>query len=565
MSLINQWNKKITTLLSARGEALHTARTRLRIIQSISLILFALIIFRLGDWTLLQNVQEPTIDNPQTVDIHRADIIDRNGVLLATTLQAPSLYADPTLITNKPFIANQLETILNISNVLPKLERKGRFVWIKRGLTPEEHYAINAIGSPGLGFKMEKRRFYPQGKLASHLVGYSSIDGKGLAGIELYYNDRLSTNSAPLSLNMDIRIQHALHKALQSTMADFKAKAAIGGVIDIQNGDVIAAVSLPDFDPHTANTATNDEKFNRFATGVYEMGSTFKTFSTANYIEQTDNPFSTTFDAREPLKEGRFTINDYHAEKRVLTLPEVFIHSSNIGTALMAKVSGTESTKKFYDKLGLMTPVQSDFPALAKPLTPNPWRDINTLTASYGHGIAVTPLHVLQAMATIANQGVRPNMTFAKEADQTQTEIQERILSAASAYKMRQLLRLNVTDGSGQKADVDGYYVGGKTGTSEKVSPNGGYDASRLLSSFIAIFPSYEPRYAVLAMLDEPQGNKKSYGYATAGWTAAPAVGQTISDMARILAIPHDKNPPQITNGLDRYLTKETTIHSASF
>jgi cell division protein FtsI (penicillin-binding protein 3) len=557
MSLLNRWNKTVATIVSSKGESLQIARTRLKIVRVICLFLFILVIIRLGDLTLLQNPKEPdseyvtssTIDNAE-----RADIVDRNGELLATSLQVMSLYADPTLIDNKPLITSKLEEILKTNDIDEKLNKKGRFIWIKRGITPDEHYAINALGSPGLAFQRETRRFYPQGRTMAHLVGYTSVDGKGLSGIELAYNDRLNKGGEPLVLNTDIRLQYALAKALRNKMTEFNAIAATGGVVDIETGEVLAAVSLPDFDPHHAGKASENAKFNRFALGVYEMGSTFKLFSTANYIEVTGNPLSTTFDATKPLKEGRFTINDYHAEKRVLSLPEVFVHSSNIGSALMGIEIGGNAMRDFYTDLGFADIVKTDFTALGKPLFPHDWKKLTTMTASFGHGIAVSPLHVLQSTATIANGGVMPYLSFAKR-NKDINKIETRILSASTAYKMKQLLRLNVTFGSGGKAEVAGYNVGGKTGTSEKSSKYG-YDKNKLLSSFIAVFPTDKPKYAVLAIIDEPKGTKASYGYATGGWTGAPAVGNIIADMVRILGIPPEPKETKIAEGLEQYLTK---------
>jgi len=563
MSLFNKWNKNIASIVSAKGEAVQVGRTRIKIVRTICLVLFALVIIRMGDLTIIQSPREPENEyqlSEGVLPIERADIVDRNGVLLATTLQVPSLYADPKLIDNKAFIASELEKILKIENVAPKLNKSGRFVWIKRGITPDEHYAINALGSPGLAFKTETRRFYPQGVNTSHIIGYTSVDGKGLAGLELQYNDRLQKGGDALQLAMDVRIQHALVQSLKNQMGEFKAKAAMGGIIDIETGDIISAVSIPDFDPHHAGSATPNAKFNRFTLGVYEMGSTFKLFSTANYLEKTGNNFAQTFDARNPLKEGRFTINDFHAEKRILTLPEVFIHSSNIGSALMGQAIGEKAMRDFYSDLGLMDRVKIDFPELGRPLTPSPWRQVNTLTAAYGHGIAVSPLHVLQATATIANGGVMPQLSFIKQ-NIGSDKIQSRVLSASTAYKMKQLLRLNVTEGSGKQADVAGYLVGGKTGTSEK-SSGGGYSKDKLLSSFIGLFPADNPKYAVLAILDEPRGNKKSHGYATGGWTAAPVVGEVIADMTRIMGIAPNPNAVDMTAGLNRYLQVTPPLYS---
>ena len=566
MTILNRLNKTAASLVGAKGKNLEIARARLSILSGVCMVLFAIVIIRVGDLTLLQAPREPRTDMTGYVDggyVDRADIVDRNGVLLATSLQVPSLYADPTMIENKAFIARELENILGVDDLDARLDKSGRFVWIKRGITPEQHYAINQLGQPGLGFRNETRRFYPQGHLVSHVVGYTNIDGKGLSGIELQYDNRLKKGGEALVLNVDIRVQHALVKSLSQTMGAFKAKAAIGGVVDVETGEIIAAASLPDFDPHHVSKATNNQKFNRFATGVYEMGSTFKLFSTANFLEETGQSFSHSFDATKPLKEGRFTINDYHGKKRVLTVPEVFIYSSNIGTALMGRSIGTDSMKSFYKDLGFFDRLEIDFPSRGKPLTPNPWRDVNTLTAAYGHGIAVSPLHVLRATATIVNGGVVPQLSFVKNNDGA-VQIQKRVLSMSTAHKMRQLLRLNVTNGSGGKSDVVGYMVGGKTGTSEKSSA-GGYDKDKLLSSFVGVFPSHAPRYAVLAILDEPQGTKASYGYATGGWTGAPVVGSVIRDMASILAISPTMNETNLTAGLDRYLKKTSNISPVGF
>lgn len=562
MRFFDKWNHHIAHLVSAKGEALEIGRTRLRIVRSFCLILLAVVVIRLFDLTVVQAPREPAhdyaLDTSNNI-IERADIVDRNGVLLATTLQVASLYADPTMIENKAYIAQRLETILRIEGIAAKLDKKGRFVWIKRGITPDEHYQINALGSPGLGFRAETRRFYPQGNILSHLIGYTSVDGKGLAGIEREYNARLQKGGDPLVMATDVRLQYALVKALKDHMQTFQAKGASGGIVDIETGEVLAAASLPDFNPHHAGQAAADARFNRFALGVYEMGSTFKLFSTAGYLEKTGHPFSQTFDAREPIKKGRFTINDFHAEKRILTLPEVFVHSSNIGSALMGEEMGTESLRDFYRDLGLLDRVNVDFPALGKPLIPNPWRETNTLTAAYGHGIAVSPLHVLQATTAIANGGELMRLSFTKSKANHNT-VRNRIISTGTAHKMRQLLRLNVMKGSGAKADVNGYRVGGKTGTSIKVSDSGGYDRNRVMTSFIGVFPTDAPRYAILTILDEPKGNDDTFGYATAGWTTAPIVADVIADMAKIMGIAPENTGHNLTANVEHYIVEQDDI-----
>lgn len=566
MTFLRRLNVRVAHIVGAKGQTLEIARARLAILGIFCLLLFAVVVIRVGDLSILQKPSEPETDQVAftALESHeRADIVDRNGVLLATTLQVPSLYVDPSMVSNKTDLAEKLAGILkteNAEDLTRKFSKKGRFVWVKRGLTPKEHYAVNALGHPALGFRTETRRFYPQGALAAHLVGYTSIDGKGLAGVERFYNGQLRQGGDPIKIAMDVRLQHSMSKALKENMRAFNAKAATGGIVDIETGEIIAAVSLPDFDPHHAGSADKNALFNRFSLGVYEMGSTFKMFSTAAYIEETGRPFSHTFDARKPLKQGRFTINDYHAQKRIMTLPEVFIHSSNIGSAMMGQQIGTDAMRDFYRDLGLLDKLDIDLSENGKPLVPQPWRDINTMTAAYGHGIAVTPLHVLRATAALVNGGVVPDLHVAKVNKGGSDDIQSRVLSASTAHKMRQLLRLTVTHGTGGKAGVEGYVVGGKTGTSEKATANG-YDKHKLLSSFVGVFPANAPRYAVIAILDEPKGNKSSYGYATGGWTAAPVVANVIGDMGRILGIsPVIESAPEVaglTAGMDRYLTEE--------
>jgi len=566
MTFLRRLNVHVAHIVGAKGQVLETARARLAALSVFCLLLFAVILIRVGDLTLLQKPSEPKTDHMAITELEsheRADIIDRNGILLATTLQVPSLYVDPFMVPDPVDLAKKLAVIFkwrSTDDLIEKLTRKKRFVWIKRGITPREHYMVNALGHPALGVRTELRRFYPQGKMAAHLVGYTNIDGDGSAGAERFYNDVLAQGGEPLQLAVDIRLQHSLVKALSDRMSAFHAKAAMGGIIDIETGEILAAVSLPDFDPHHAGNADEDALFNRFSLGVYEMGSTFKMFSVAAYIEETGHPFHYTFDVRKPLEESGYAIGDYHGKERIVTLPEVFIHSSNIGAALMGQQMGTRVMQDFYRDLGLFDRLGVDIAEKGTPLVPNPWREINTLTASYGHGISVSALHVLRATAALVNGGIVPDLYFKKMGKVKPDNIQNRVLSASTSHKMRQLLRLSVTNGTGRKANVEGYVVGGKTGTSEKVvSKAKGYDKNKSLSSFVGVFPVHSPRYAIIAILDEPKGNKESYGYATGGWTAAPVVAQVIADMGRILGMaPIDESAPVVaglTAGMDRYLT----------
>ncbi len=539
-------------IIGSRGAAVETAKSRLMFAAVCFVLAFSLIGGRVAQLCLFSSGAEPSLEIGRGQDkaadmlaLGRSDIVDRNGVLLATSIETYSLYADPKMVAEPGLIAKDLVAIfpdMKEKDIIKKLEAGGRFQWLRRGLGPTEVKAINALGHPGLDFRHETKRFYPQEKLTTHILGFTDVDGAGLSGVERSFNQRLASGQGPLQLTIDVRIQHALYKALGKAMTDFTAKGATGIVMDVHTGEVLAAVSLPDYDPHLAGNADDNSRFNRFGLGVYEMGSTFKTFSTAALLEHVNSSYNQYFDATKPIRRAGFTISDYHPEKRSLSVPEIFMYSSNIGTALMGERVGTRNLERFYKDLGFMAPVPVSLDEKAAPLVPRPWRDISTLTASYGHGIAVTPFHLVRAFSAIVNGGVLPDVKLVKGARNTsQTNV--RVISEATSQKMRELLRLVVTHGTGKNAEAPGFMVGGKTGTAEKIGPNGGYMKKKLLSSFVGAFPMNNPRYAVLISVDEPVGNKKSYGYATAGWVAAPAAGMVVKDMARILDLqPVDEN-----------------------
>lgn len=549
MSAHRHNKRKALRIEGSRRAALNKAHGRLVVINGVFVILFIVIAARAFDLSILQGMlgappqdyMEMRADSAKEPVI-RADITDRNGVLLATSLKTASLYADPALIPDAADVAQGIVGVLpelTYGSVLQKLQRKGRFVWIKRNLTPDQQFDILSLGHPGLNFREEYTRIYPQGRLAAHMVGYTNVDGRGLAGIERSMDQLLSEGGSALELTLDVRLQHILRRETMRALETFSAKGAAGTIIDIGTGEILAAVSLPDFDPHDPGQGDKDALFNRLTLGVYELGSTFKIFSTAALLEHRDVTMAQTFDAREPIKKGRFTISDYHAEERVLTLPEVFMVSSNIGSALMGEMVGGPALRAFYDDLGLFRPLMLEIDEIGRPLVPSPWREINTLTAAYGHGIAVTPLQMASAAATIINGGYRvdPTLILGRNvAKKSRKSPDVRVVSPQTSHRLRQLMRLVVTDGTGTKADIPGYRVGGKTGTAEKVGENG-YDRGRVISSFIGIFPMDEPRYAVFVMVDEPQGTEESFGYATGGWVAAPAVGRIIAGMGAVLGI----------------------------
>lgn len=565
MTLPHPFQRKTLKIMGERGSALALARGRIVLLSAVFGLCFIVIAVRAFDVMILQGAMRsmsfekaelaPKMRSEESV--RRADIVDRNGVLLATSLRMASLYADPHLVSDSSGTARALSGIfpdLVYGEVLQKLQSDNRFAWIKRNLTPDEQYKVLEIGDPGLAFRYEDKRIYPEGALTSHVVGYTDVDGRGLSGIERAFNNFLSVaEEDPLALTLDIRVQHILHRELAKAIDDFRAKGGAGLVMDVKNGELLAVVSLPDFDPHHPAKVPAVNLFNRATLGVYELGSTFKIFSIAALLDLKNVSLAKTFDASEPIKRGRFMIRDYHAQKRDLSIPEIFMYSSNIGSALIGEMVGTDDLKKFYADLGLLDRATLEIKELGRPIVPSPWRDINTLTASYGHGIAVSPLQLVSAVASIVNEGYFVAPTLIKSSGPGESVFQ--IVSPETSEKMRSLLRLVVAEGTGKNAEVPGYLVGGKTGTAEK-SVNGSYDRKRLISSFIGAFPMDDPRYVVFVMVDEPKGTQESFGYATGGWVAAPAVGRIVASMAPLLGMAPVKEKG-LEEPLKRYISYE--------
>ena len=565
-------------LKGERQSSLEQARSRLGFLTVFFVFSYAIVVARAADLGILQG--ELQADAPVvsyiapaagSSEIGRNDILDRNGVILARTLQTVSVYADPALVVDAAETAKKLVKIfpdVTYGALLKKLQSKKRFVWVSRNISPDQHEEVLELGHPAVAFEREEKRVYPQGAMAAHLVGVSGIDGQGLLGVERSFNKYLSDiESEPLSLTIDVRVQHSLQREINKAIDKHNAKGGAGIVMDVETGEILAAASLPDFDPNNYKVAKDNQKFNRVSLGVYELGSTFKIFSTAAYLEQNQNAISKRFDTRQPLEIGRFKIRDYHPEKRKLTLPEVFMHSSNIGSALMGQGVGSDYIQSFYKDLGLMDKPDVEISELGRPIIPSPWREVNTLTASYGHGIAVSPLQLVQGVSSVVNGGFALQPTIVQRTDgqadqKNNTEKNAsrqdvRIVSPQTSHRIRQLMRLVVTEGTGSKADVSGFMVGGKTGTAEKPG-SGGYNRKRLISSFVGVFPMNAPRYAVFVMVDEPEGIKETYGYATGGWVAAPAVSGVISSMVSIMGLKPQETTKRFEQSLLRFVkTKE--------
>ncbi len=479
--------------------------------------------------------------------VHRPDILDRNGRLLATDIKGATLYADPAKVIDRDELVEQVASVLpdvDTAELREKLKQGKRFVAIRRELTPQQQAEIYELGQPGLGFIEEYRRVYPVGATACHVVGYVNVDNKGLAGVEKFIDDNPQlAMSAPenavggeaVTLSLDLGVQHVVREELENAMATFRAKAAASVVIDVASGEVIAMVSLPDYDPNHREQALDKDRLNRLTSGVYEMGSVFKVLTVAGALDAGSSTLRSSYDASQPLHVGGFTISDFHGKGRRLTVPEIFIYSSNIGAAKMALDLGIERHRAFLDKLGLLSRLNTEIGESAAPIIPSPWAKLNTITIAYGHGLSVTPLQLAAATLPLVNGGFAVTPTFLPRARATETE-SPRVVKASTSQAMLQLMRLNVLKGTGKRANAEGYRVGGKTGTAEKVVGRH-YQGSTLLTSFLSVFPTDAPQYLVLVMLDEPQRVAETHNEATAGMNAAPTVGKIVERIAPILGV----------------------------
>ncbi len=523
-----------------KGDAQETARHRLVATGAIFVMVFVAVALRMGYVSLLRDGAEPTqrvAVRGGTIQSDRADIVDRNGVVLATSVPVMSAFVNPRLLIDTTEAAKKIVSALpefKYEEMKAKLDSDRSFVWIKRGMTPREYNLVNRLGIPGLEFQSEERRIYPQGQTGAHVVGYDSIDNQGLGGIERFFDQQLQSGQ-PVQLSIDLRLQRMVEEELARAVKKFSAIGAQSIVMDVTNGEILAMASLPTYDANNARTITNEALFNRATLGVYEQGSMFKVFNTALALDTGKFTMDSRVDASSPIKIDKFTIHDDpDVPHRVLSLPEVFTYSSNIASAKMAVEVGGDTQRAFLEKLGFMKPLNTQLTELGRPLYPNHWSKISTMTIAFGHGMSVTPLHLTTGVAAIINGGILYPPTFVKR--NGASDPGRRIIQAKTSMLMRQLMRLNAVQGTGRKGDVPGYEVGGKTGTAEKVG-HGGYVKKALFSSFVAAFPMSDPKFLVLVSLDEPKGLAETGGYATGGMVSAPSVKVIISNMVALYGI----------------------------
>lgn len=481
----------------------------------------------------------------------RPDILDRNGQILATDVKAPSLFAEPRKLIDVDEAEELLTAVLpdlDGNEVRERLSSKRGFVWLKREISAKQQQEIHRLGIPGVGFLTENKRVYPNGPVVSHQIGHVNIDNQGIAGIEKWLDGQglaalhmagLATDQLqrPVQLALDLRVQFALRDELVKAREKFKAKASSGVIVNVNTGEIVALVSEPDYDPNNPREANDPTRINRLTTGVYEMGSSFKSFTLAMALDSGKVTLDSKFDARGDLHYGKFTIHDYHAQHRILSVPEIFTYSSNIGSARMALSLGVDYHKAFLKKLGQLDRLRTELPESAEPLVPKHWGELNTVTIAFGQGLSVAPLQAVMGIAALVNGGRLIPPTFLKRDQAAADRLATRVIKPETSDKMRYLLRLNVEKGTATRANVAGYYVGGKTGTSEKVV-GGRYSKTKVLTSFTAIMPADKPQYLLLIMIDEPQGLAETHGFATSGWNAVPVGAKVIERVAPLLDIP---------------------------
>jgi cell division protein FtsI (penicillin-binding protein 3) len=540
------------------------SRGRIRLAAVLFAALFLVFVARLTYLGLTPGQHSARRDAAEAVSAARPDLTDRNGEVMATDVKVMSVFAEPRSIIDKDEAVEQLTAILpglNAGELREKLGKKKGFVWVKREVTPAQQHQIFRLGLPGVGFLPEHKRIYPNGRLGAHIVGFTNSDNEGLQGVEKYLDDQgLGALRAsgiamrqhdlhPVALSVDLRATHALRDELSKAVDRFRAKAAAAAILDVNTGEVVAAASLPDYDPNDpsgrdekktdAQKEAQKDNFNRLTYGVFEMGSTFKALTLAMAMESGKFGLNSMVDGRGPLHIGRNTIHDYHPENRGLTLPEVFTYSSNVGTARLALTVGVDYQMSFLRKMGQLDRMRTELPESRDPMFPRQarWSQVSSATIAFGHGLAVAPLQAMMAVGALVNGGYLITPTFIKRPPEFDKTAQPRVIRPEVSESLRYIMRLNAEIGTAKKADVPGYFVGGKTGTAEKAI-HGRYVKNKLFTTFMAVSPADKPRFLYLTVMDEPQGLPEDGHFATAAYNSGYVTGKLIERVSPLLGLP---------------------------
>ncbi len=540
-----------------RDKSRMRAESRLLVMGAMFALAYGAIGVRMGALagTVPEEPQSTVVGNP--IFGQRADIVDRNGRILATNLDTHALYAHPRDMVDPEQTARELAAIfpeLKVDQLVKDFTGTRKFVWIRRQLSPEQMQQVHDIGSPGLVFGPREMRLYPNGAIAAHILGGASYGREGVAsaevigvaGVERKFDEYLrdpANEGAPLELSIDLTIQAAAEEVLAGGMSIMNAKGAASVLMDVYTGEIISMVSLPDFDPNKRPQVllTGDQSdsplFNRAVQGVYELGSTFKIFAVAQAMELgLINP-ETMINTKGPLQWGKFRIRDFHDYGAQLSATDVIVQSSNIGTARIAMQIGAERQQEFLRSLGFMeaTPVELQEAPSGAPLLPRNWSELSTMTISYGHGLSSSPLHLATAYSSLLNGGTRVYPTLLHRENR---QTGPRIVRAEISERSRDMLRQVVSRGTASFGEVEGYEVGGKTGTADKPKENGGgYYKDKVIATFASVFPANDPQYVLIVTFDEPSENSGSEPRRTAGWTAVPVAAEMIRRVAPLLGL----------------------------
>ncbi len=553
MAIVTDANPAIA-LQGAGKQRGSLTRARIRWMVALITLGFLLVGGRLVQLGLVETDTRIEGQARDVIQATRPPILDRNGMEMAVDIRVPSLFAEPRRIIDVDEAVEALRTVL--PDLQPewlrqRLSGDRGFVWIRRELTPEIEEQVMRLGIPGIDFITESRRFYPGMREAAHILGAVNVDNQGIAGIErhmdvdnvaLLQELGLARGNAltPVNLSIDMRVQHALHDELADAMTRYQAIAAAGVIMDVRTGEVIGMASLPDFNPNEPASALVEDTFNRITAGIYELGSTFKSITLAGALDSGLVRINDRFDARQGIRFGRFTITDFHGKYRILSLPEVYQYSSNIGTIRIMQQWGSENFRAFLTEIGLDERVPFELPEMRNPVVPRTFSEVGAATASFGHGLSVSPLHLAVAMSAFVNGGnyITPTL-YQRDIEEAQP-FYRRVISEQTSDQMRYLMRLNALEGSGSRMNriASGYRTGGKTGTAEKVV-NGRYSSGKVLNLFASAFPMDDPRYVVVMMVDEPKRENPTSG-TTAGWNAGEMSGRFIARIAPMLGVAPD-------------------------
>ena len=518
-------------------------RTRIVFSGVCGVILFLCVSYRLANIMVINQFRHPyNISYSKDEIVKKSDIVDRNGELLATSLSTASCYVDPSVVIDPDDTALKLSKIAGFpdyNHIKQKLKDKNKhFVWITRHVTPQIQEKVFDLGLPGVKFQRDYKRIYIHGNLFSHVIGCSDIDGNGVCGLEKQYTDELFVKDVlpkKLVTTLDLRIQSIIYEELNAAIEKFSAEGGNAILMSV-DGQVLAMVSLPDFDPNNLKSSSSDAMFNRNTLGSFEQGSILKILNTAIALDSGSATLGSRFDATAPIKIGRFSIKDFKGKNRPLTLAEAFVFSSNIASAKIAQVFGPTIQKKYMEKFGMLGKPKIELPELGHSIVPTNWTETTCMTVSYGYGLAVTPLQLLTAITSIVNDGIKvtPTLIYGKSHKSSK---KLHLVSSKTSETIRDLMRAVVCFGTGKKASVDGVEIFGKTGTAYKLSGKGyGSDGNRKrITTFLGGFPKNKPEYMLLISLDNPKATSETFGYATAGWNIAPTAKNVFNRIVPIL------------------------------